>query len=191
MACGPISHNFYGSHIKATKVFIFIESLHTIAVALAALAGRTSLTLVTSLFVEEEKTSVKLIWRVASAAFHWIIASFRMYAHWLNCTSVIYFTYGMLSTLERMVPPYRPSEMNIYGSAIQFAGDFRALSVLQAHYAGLYMRFIAIIQVTSIYSITFNAYQVIVDGSVRSLFMALAASSSKHWQNRMKRHAMY
>ena len=167
--------------VKFTKVLAFISSFATVTVAVAALAGRTSLTLVTSLLVEEGKESVGLPWRAAAAGFHLVAASFRMFGFWLQCNSVVYFSFGMLSMLEGMAPPNRGhssssrwSDVSAFRAAPKFSMDFRALGVLQAHYAALYMHYIALIQTASMYAVTFNAYQAVMEGSIRALLLALA-----------------
>ena len=103
-----------------------------------------------------------------------------MYAFWLQCDSVVNISFGMLSVLEPMTPdigrdidPDDPSNIHVFRKAKAFARDYRALTVLQAHYAGFYMHYISIIQTASIFAVVFNTYKAVILGSVRALLLAL------------------
>ena len=101
-----------------------------------------------------------------------------MFTFALQCNSVVYLSFGMLSIIERMVSldmgNFSRDRSNIFRAGIQFARNYRALAVLQAHYAGLYQYYIAIIQMAFIFAVTFNTYQAVTADSVRALLLALA-----------------
>ena len=145
-----------------------------------ALVGSRDLTLLASLLPPDK--SVGLAFRLTSAAFHMITRAYRMFAFWLQCDSVVYVSFGMLSILERMVPVItsknagkdEKSNIHVLRMGKAFARDYRALTVLQAHYAGLYMHYISVIQTASIFAVVFYTYVAVIRNNVRALIVALA-----------------
>ena len=161
------------------KVLAFITTFNTVAVTVAVLAGSTSLTLLNSILVAgDRQRPVGLSWRAPAAASHLVTNGFRLFSFWLKCNSVVYFAFGMFNTLERMTPGISTnfserSNMKIFRGGLRFASDYRALAVLQAHYASLYRHYIALILTGAKFAVTFNTYQAVVGDSVRALLLAL------------------
>ena len=87
-----------------TKVLAFISTFTTVTTTIAALAGSTSLTVLNSLLVEDGVARIGLNLRVAMAAFHLVTRAYRMFTFWLQRNSVVQFSFGMFSILERMAP---------------------------------------------------------------------------------------
>ena len=161
-----------------TKVLAFISTFTTVTITIAALAGSTSLTLLASLLVEDGVTRIGLPLRLAIGAFHLVTRAYRMFTFWLQCKSVVQFSFGMFSVLERMAPPdvcnASRDRSKIFLAGMQFARNYRAIAVVQAHYAGLYRHYIAIIQTASVFAVVYNTYQAVTGDSVRALLVALA-----------------
>ena len=162
-----------------SKVLAFIGTFVTVTVTIRALAGSKSLSLITALFVHEDNEQVPVQVRITVAAFHLITNGFHMFAFWLQCTSVVYFSYGMTNILNQMNP--RMSSNDVFQSknkrdriGKQFARDYRSLSIMQAHFAGLFRHYISILQTAAIFCVVTNTYQAVVRENFRSLLLALA-----------------
>ena len=163
------------------KVLAFIGTFQTLVVAIAVLAGSTSLNLVTSVLVaDNEEKPVPLASRAPAAAFHVVVNAFRFYTFWLKCSSVVYLAFGMFSKLEHMTPPGvssnfgKRSNVKTFQKALRFAREYRTLAVFQTHFASIYRDYTVQTLIGGSTAVAFNAYQAVVRGSVRGLFLTLA-----------------
>ena len=162
-----------------TKVLAFISTFTTVTFTIAALVGSKSLSLVTSLLGKNEERQVGLHLRALGAAFHLITNGFHMFAFWLQCNSVVSLSFGMSSILQCMNQRIirggcHQSYANISRTGKQFMADYRAMGVLQAHFAALYRHYISVVQTTSIFCVFFDTYQAVTRGSIRSILLSFA-----------------
>ena len=79
-----------------SQVLAAIATFATVTVAVTALSGSKSLTLLTSILVKHEDEEVDVHVRIAVAAFHLITNGFHMFAFWLQCSSVVSFSSDVL-----------------------------------------------------------------------------------------------
>ena len=160
-----------------TKVLAFVAIFTTITVTIAALTGLRSLTLLTSLLQVKSGMKIWLPWRLGIASFHFITNGFHFFAFWLMCTSVAKFSFDMSGIVEGMTPARTAAAAgpeNSFRMSIDFARQYRALGVLQAHFAALNQHYMPLIQTAGIFSVVYNTYKAVIGGSSRSLILAAA-----------------
>ena len=162
-----------------STVLAVISTFTTVTVLITALSGSKSLTLLTSILAKHEDEEVQVHIRIAVAAFHLVTNGFHTFAFWLQCSSVVSFSSDITSLLENMNPRIQCVEYLQYNARIirmarRFTRDYRSLSVLRAHFAGLFRHYVSIIQLAGISCVVTNTYQAVVTGSLRSLVLALA-----------------
>lgn len=160
-----------------TKVLAFIGTFTTLTVTFTALAGSSSLTLLTSL-VAPHGVENKLCfpWRLPIAVFHFVTNGFHLFAYWLQWTSIVSYSRDVSCMLQSIQPRETDQVRQNFMLCSEFMRTYRVLGVLDKQFSNLYEHYMSQIQTAAVFCVVLNMYQAVVGGSVRSLVIAIGVA---------------
>ena len=163
-----------GRTLAFMKAIAFIGIFRTITMAMVALRGSASAVVVTSF--ASDPAQLPLAIKVLAALFHLITNAFQMCGFWtLNC-SLICIAHDMCLILNEHRPSSgsRSTPEPTWNETADFVVKYRAVTVIQGHFASVYMHYMTLLNTSATLSISCSLYIAVALRSGRSLILALA-----------------